>query len=336
MGQTKMLQDLWKTYDDDSSGKLELREVEQVIAAVLPDMSAGDLEAAFREMDADGAPKCPCTAHLACATCSTPALPSPPICCNWVCCYPDCELPGWVWGSSGSGEVDFQEFSDWWATQGEMVRGRVQDQAFEKIMDSLGEGEVTHVIIDTAQGPAQVRLVGPRGLFRLVIRSKSTAAKDFYEWAEKLVTRTRTERQGRRNAVVGVASVSTLCQDYALRNVLVTTKNNDTWMLHGKVALGYEQIRTFTMPSPLVHKPNLLCTKAYWAAPVPPKVLAELMWDWNRRPQWDLLLADSPTILDWIDAHDAVVRLDAKACLGPRVQSHSFAHTKQKSDSSEI
>ena len=69
------------------------------------------------------------------------------------------------------------------------------------------QGEVTHVIIDTAAGPEQVRLVAPKGLFRLVIRSKSASTKAFYEWAEKLVTTTRVERKGRRRAVIGVPTV---------------------------------------------------------------------------------------------------------------------------------
>ena len=70
-------------------------------------------------------------------------------------------------------------------------------------MDSLAEEEVSHVIIDTASGPAQVRLVAPKGLFRLVIRSKSAAAKDFYEWAETLVKASRIERCVVRDSNLG-------------------------------------------------------------------------------------------------------------------------------------
>ena len=39
-----MLQDLWTAFDEDKSGKLDLQEVEQVLASALPDMSRKDLE----------------------------------------------------------------------------------------------------------------------------------------------------------------------------------------------------------------------------------------------------------------------------------------------------
>eukprot|EP01051_Picozoa_sp_SAG22_P010109 SAG22_NODE_889_length_6648_cov_6.695984_1_plen_212_part_00 len=108
--QSRMLQDLWTAFDEDNSGKLELQEVEQVIASALPDMSRKDLERAFAEMDEDG-----------------------------------------------SGEVDFHEFTQWWQKQGDAVQERVQGEAFERTMESLKDAEVSHVIIDTAMGPEQVR-----------------------------------------------------------------------------------------------------------------------------------------------------------------------------------
>ena len=52
--QARMLQDLWTSFDDDKSGKLDLKEVEQVLAAALPDMTQKDLERAFVAMDEDG------------------------------------------------------------------------------------------------------------------------------------------------------------------------------------------------------------------------------------------------------------------------------------------
>ena len=42
--QSRMLQDLWTAFDEDKSGKLDLQEVEQVLASALPDMSRKDLE----------------------------------------------------------------------------------------------------------------------------------------------------------------------------------------------------------------------------------------------------------------------------------------------------
>jgi hypothetical protein len=57
------------------------------------------------------------------------------------------------------------------------VQRRVQGKAFENVMESLHGGEVSRVIINTATGPEQVRLVAPKGLFRLVMRSKSGNAK---------------------------------------------------------------------------------------------------------------------------------------------------------------
>jgi Ca2+-binding EF-hand superfamily protein len=49
-----MLKDLWTSFDDDKSGKLDPKEVKQVLAAALADMSQRDLERAFAAMDADG------------------------------------------------------------------------------------------------------------------------------------------------------------------------------------------------------------------------------------------------------------------------------------------
>ena len=43
----------------------------------------------------------------------------------------------------------------------------------------------------------------------------------------------------------------------------VTTKNKDRWMFHKRHSLGNDVLKCFTMASPLPHKPNLLCVKAY-------------------------------------------------------------------------
>eukprot|EP01051_Picozoa_sp_SAG22_P010110 SAG22_NODE_889_length_6648_cov_6.695984_2_plen_242_part_00 len=104
-------------------------------------------------------------------------------------------------------------------------------------------------------------------------------------------------------------TVKQLCKDYTLRNILVTTKNKDAWMFHNQVALGGEAVKTFTMGSPLVHKPNMICGKAYITIDLPPRDLSNRMWDWSKRGDWDLLLNPhhNPTVLDWLDKDDAVV-----------------------------
>ena len=146
------------------------------------------------------------------------------------------------------------------------------------------------------------------------------------------------------NAPFGYASsqVSQLCKDYTLRNILVTTKNKDSWMFHSQIALDSETVKTYTMvsacfttvhstthglssntmallassqstpqtravlqhdgpdhlglcgsklqASPLPHKPNIMCVKAYIIVSIPARELSNLMWDWGRRGEWDLFL----------------------------------------------
>ena len=67
-------------------------------------------------------------------------------------------------------------------------------KAFEETMASLGKEDISRVVIDTAEGPDLVRLVSPRVLFLLVIRSKSGHCREFHEWVQTLSAATRKER----------------------------------------------------------------------------------------------------------------------------------------------
>ena len=210
--------------------------------------------------------------------------------------------------ADGSGQVDFHEFSLYWATQGEEVRKRIMLKAFEETMSTLGEGDVSKVIIDTASGPEQVRLVSPRGLFRLVIRSKSPGAKHFHHWVQTLVTDTRKERASRRKAVFAVPDCEALCKDFVLRNQLVTAKNCDGWLFHKTEAVGVKatdanqsgsEVKIFTLPGSAVapHKPQLLCVKGYTKLDMPPEEVDRRLWNVSKRHEWDLLSKSNLRVL---------------------------------------
>jgi hypothetical protein len=192
------------------------------------------------------------------------------------------------------------------ATQGADVRERVQMRAFEETMLALGPTEVAVQLLDTATGPQHLRLVSPRGLFRLMIRSKSTGVKKFYEWVEKMVKDTRHERQARRKAVFALPAAAELVRDFALRNILVPLANHDGWKHHKRHSLaiitgprgrGAElrrapEVNVLTMDSHLPHKPNLVCVKGYCTFEVPLRHVDAVLWDPARRHQWDALCAE--------------------------------------------
>ena len=87
---------------------------------------------------------------------------------------------------------------------------------------------------------------------------------------------TRVDRGARRRAVFSTPTVTQLSKDFTLRNILVTTKNKDNWMFHKKHSLGNDVLKCFTMQSPLPHKPNLLCVKAYATMEIPPRELGAI------------------------------------------------------------
>lgn len=216
----------------------------------------------------------------------------------------------------GSGEIDFHEFTSWWVKQGDGVKNRVMLKAFEETMASLGSEDISTVVIDTAAGPEQVRLVSPRGLFRLVIRSKSGHCREFHEWVQTIKTTTRNERGQRRKCVFNVPDVAALTKDFVLRNILVTTKNKDGWLFHKTEAVGVKasvlgvtgcELKVFTMPQLLPHKPNLLCVKGYTTiAGMTPTEVDKRLRDPLSRAQWDLLSADMQVLKTMHDG-DAMV-----------------------------
>lgn len=217
--------------------------------------------------------------------------------------------------ADGSGEIDFDEFVGWWRQQGDEVRERVQRRAFEQTMKTLSKDEVSQVIVDTANGPQQVRLVSPRGLFRLMMRSKSTGVRTFYEWVEKLVQDTRNDRQSRRRAVFSLPEVDDLVKDFTLRNLLIPIVNKDEWRLHKKHTLprclrngNAPDVCVLTMESPLPHKANLLCVKGYVTIPFPIDEVDARLWDMSNRHKWDALSTEIKIIERDVDS-DAVMSL---------------------------
>jgi Ca2+-binding EF-hand superfamily protein len=269
--QAKLLQDLWTAFDTDGSGTLEQDEVQNVIEAAMErKLTERELKLAFEAMDEDA-----------------------------------------------SGAIDFHEFTRWWLNQGDEVKNRVMMKAFEETMASLGSEDVSRVVIDTAAGPEQVRLVSPRGLFRLVIRSKSGHCREFHEWVQTLVTTTRKERGQRRKCVFNEPDVAALTKVFVMRNTLVTTKNKDGWLYHKSEAVGVKasdvgtmgcEVKIFTMPSLLPHKPNLLCTKGYTIIDgITPSEIDRRLWDPESLRHWSLLAGDSLEILKTMDDGDARV-----------------------------
>eukprot|EP01043_Picozoa_sp_COSAG02_P037616 COSAG02_NODE_2837_length_7921_cov_9.013552_2_plen_816_part_00 len=266
--QAKLLQDLWTAFDADGNGTLEQDEVQKVIEAAMErTLTDKELKIAFEAMDDDG-----------------------------------------------SGGIDFHEFTRWWVNQGDDVKNRVMRKAFEETMASLGSEDISRVVIDTAEGPELVRLVSPRGLFRLVIRSKSGHCREFHEWVQTLSVATRKERGQRRKCVFHEPDAMDLTKDFVMKNILVTTKNKDGWLFHKSEAVGVKssdvrsqgcEVKVFTMPSPLPHKPNMLCVKGYTVIDgVTPAEVDRRLWEPSTLTQWNLLAGDL-RIVKTIDGGDA-------------------------------
>lgn len=266
--QAKLLQDLWSAFDADGNGTLEQSEVQKVIEAAMErKLTEKELKVAFEAMDDDD-----------------------------------------------SGEIDFHEFTRWWVKQGDGVKNRVMRKAFEETMASLGSEDISRVVIDTAEGPELVRLVSPRGLFRLVIRSKSGHCREFHEWVQTLSVATRKERGQRRKCVFHEPDAKDLTKDFVMKNILVTTKNKDGWLFHKSEAVGVKssdvrsqgcEVKIFTMPSPLPHKPNMLCAKGYTVIEgVTPAEVDRRLWEPSTLTQWNLLAGDLQ-IVETIDGGDA-------------------------------
>jgi hypothetical protein len=111
------------------------------------------------------------------------------------------------------------------------------------------------------------------------------------QWVETLVVSAGQQRRRRRRAVFGDATaVKTLASDYALRNLLISNINNDGWIYQLKSAVGNQNVNTFVMPSPVDHKPHMMCVKGYATFPMPPTEIADRMWDFDGRLEWDLFL----------------------------------------------
>ena len=288
--QAKLLQDLWTAFDADGSGTLEQSEVQKVIEAAM-ERKLTDKELKVAFEAMD---------------------------------------------DDGSGEVDFHEFTRWWVSQGDEVKNRVMRKAFEETMATLGNEDVSRVVIDTAAGPELVRLVSPRGLFRLVIRSKSGLCREFHEWVQTLSVTTRKERVQRRRCVFNEPDVLALTKDFVVKNILVTTQNKDGWLYHRSEAVGAKSsaegcdVKIFTMPSPLPHKPNMLCVKGYTVIDgVTPAEVDRRLWEPSTLKQWNLLAGDVQ-IVKTLDGGDARIT-HCKRLQLPRVHTSCLrpldAHT---------
>ena len=280
--QAKLLQDLWTAFDADGSGTLEQSEVQKVIEAAM-ERKLTDKELKVAFEAMD---------------------------------------------DDQSGEVDFHEFTRWWVSQGDEVKNRVMRKAFEETMATLGNEDVSRVVIDTAAGPELVRLVSPRGLFRLVIRSKSGLCREFHEWVQTLSVATRKERGQRRRCVFNEPDVLALTKDFVVKNILVTTQNKDGWLYHRSEAVGAKSsaegcdVKIFTMPSPLPHKPNMLCVKGYTVIDgVTPAEVDRRLWEPSTLKQWNLLAGDLQ-IVKTLDGGDA--RITHCKHLLPRSHSSSL------------
>jgi hypothetical protein len=80
-----------------------------------------------------------------------------------------------------SGLIELAEFKVWYESQNAEIQRRIQKKAFEDAMSKLEADETSTLLVQGSAGPELVQLVSPRGLFRLVMRSKCAIAKEFHQ-----------------------------------------------------------------------------------------------------------------------------------------------------------
>ena len=203
----------------------------------------------------------------------------------------------------GGGEVDFDEFVKWWNKQDAGDKMIMEKQkAFESLLDTFQAGDITSILLATPSGPEDAKLVSPQGLFRLVLRAKSTRAKDFHEWAERMAATASRKPAGGAKLKIGgdgggagdgasakilldrLPKVDAIWEDFATRNLIVEMATNDDWFFHKKEAVGLSgddllaandlKIYTMTMDA----APQFLCVKGYLKFNMSPSKIAAILW----------------------------------------------------------